>query len=122
MHYLCPFALRAVYAKNFKGIECEVREADLTKKPDYLMAVNPLGKVPAVKITVGADVYRIYESLRVMEYFDSLPGPALYPRLSNGQTDPLKKAIIDVHIKHYIDGWIMTMLKMLRKKNNPKAM
>jgi glutathione S-transferase len=82
MHYLCPFARRAMYAGKFKGLEMEWMEVDLSDKPAILLDTHPAGSVPALIIKRESEVVRkMGESLDVMEVFDSAgPAPYLFPR------------------------------------------
>lgn len=105
VHYLCPYAQRALYVKAFKRIDCQVIEQDLSVKSESLYAVNPLGKVPALKIFEGEDIFNLYESFQVCEFLDSFPGPSLYLRTCQN-FDPLCKALIDQKIKGDIDSFV----------------
>ena len=67
VHYLCPYAQRALYVKAFKGIECKLIEEDLSMKSESLYSINPLGKVPAVRVSEDGVNYNLYESIEVCE-------------------------------------------------------
>ena len=105
VHYLCPYAQRALYVKSFKGIDCRLIEQDLSMKSSSLYAVNPLGKVPGLRVVDEGTVYNLYESIQVCEYLDSFPGPCLYPRIGD-MPDPLFKALIDEVINTEIGGFV----------------
>jgi glutathione S-transferase len=45
-HHLCPYAQRAAIALAEKGVRFERRYVDLSAKPDWFLAISPLGKVP----------------------------------------------------------------------------
>jgi glutathione S-transferase len=81
-HDLCPYVQRAVIALTEKGVPFDRIYVDLANKPDWFVAVSPLGKVPLLKI--GDDV--IFESAVILEYLEETQPNALYP------FDPLLRA------------------------------
>ncbi|MCO4771108.1 MAG: glutathione S-transferase family protein [Deltaproteobacteria bacterium] len=80
---LCPFVQRSTITLQEKGVEYDIRYVDLANKPDWFLAMNPLGKVPVLK--VGETV--VFESAVINEYLDEVYGPQLHP------ADPLQKAM-----------------------------
>ena len=74
-HVLCPYVQRAVIALKEKGVEFERIDIDLAQKPDWFLAISPLGKVPVLK--VGDDV--IFESAVIAEFLEDTVQPALHP-------------------------------------------
>jgi glutathione S-transferase len=44
-HHLCPYVQRAAIALTEKGVPFERRHVDLSTKPDWFLAISPLGKV-----------------------------------------------------------------------------
>ena len=87
-HYLCPFVQRATIVLLEKGVTFERTLIDLQKKPDWFMALSPLGKVPLLKINQAdgrQDV--LFESMAICEYLEETQsGEPLYP------TTPLERA------------------------------
>jgi len=79
---LCPYVQRAAIALAEKGADFERINIDLDNKPEWFMAISPLGKVPLLK--VGDDV--IFESTVIVEYLEDTRSPALHP------ADPLRRA------------------------------
>jgi len=72
---LCPYVQRAAIALVEKGVSFERVTIDLANKPDWFLAISPLGKVPLLK--VGDAV--IFESAVILEYLEETqPGP-LHP-------------------------------------------
>ncbi|CAG9314097.1 unnamed protein product [Blepharisma stoltei] len=120
IHYLCPYAQRALYALAYKGIQCEITEADLVDKPSFLLEVNPLGKVPSLKVIQDGREYHLYESINVAEYFDSFPGPALYPRRPDGSINPVEKALIDINVKLVADALPATLFPHFKTTGTPE--
>ena len=49
-HELCPFVQRAAIALEEKGVKFERINVDLANKPDWFLAISPLGKVPLLKV------------------------------------------------------------------------
>lgn len=87
-HHLCPYVQRAAIALAEKGMPYERRYVDLAAKPDWFLAISPLGKVPLliVKQDDGTDAV-LFESAVICEYLEETqPGAALHP------ADPLTRA------------------------------
>jgi glutathione S-transferase len=81
-HHLCPYVQRVAIALAERGIAFERVYIDLAAKPDWFVALSPLGKVPLLQ--VDDDV--LFESSVICEYLeDTLPQP-LHP------ADPLERA------------------------------
>lgn len=74
-HVLCPYVQRAVIALKEKEVDFERIDIDLAHKPDWFLAISPLGKVPVLK--VGDDV--IFESAVIAEFLEDTVEPALHP-------------------------------------------
>jgi glutathione S-transferase len=81
-HHLCPYVQRAAIALEEKGVAFERINIDLANKPDWFLAISPLGKVPLLK--VGDAV--IFESAVILEYLEETQANPLHP------ADPLKRA------------------------------
>jgi len=110
VHYLCPFAQRALYVAGYKGLQLSIVEVDLSDKPFWLYELNPAGLVPIVVENIEGKQYSLFESLQVCEYLESLSEPYLYPRYPDGSLDTFKKAIVDSHIKLKVDGFVSSMV------------
>jgi glutathione S-transferase len=74
-HELCPFVQRAAIALEEKGVAFERINVDLANKPDWFLAISPLGKVPLLK--VGDAV--IFESAVILEYLEETQPNPLHP-------------------------------------------
>ncbi|PSB24938.1 glutathione S-transferase family protein [Stenomitos frigidus] len=81
-HTLCPYVQRAVITLHEKQIPYEREYVDLAQKPDWFLALSPLGKVPL--LLVGDAV--LFESAVICEYLDEVTPGSLHP------VDPLLKA------------------------------
>ncbi|MBI2255376.1 MAG: glutathione S-transferase family protein [Proteobacteria bacterium] len=79
---LCPYTQRAAIALIERGIPFERIYIDLAKKPDWFLALSPLGKVPMLKTGPGA----IFETVAICEYINELAARPLHP------SDPLERA------------------------------
>ena len=87
-HHLCPYVQRAAIALTEKGVPFERRYVDLSAKPDWFLAISPLGKVPLliVKQDDGTEAV-LFESAVICEYLEETqPGVPLHP------ADPLTRA------------------------------
>ncbi len=74
-HHLCPYVQRAAIALAEKGVPFERTNIDLTSKPDWFVAISPLGKVPLLRV----DDEVIFESSVICEYLDETLAPRLHP-------------------------------------------
>jgi glutathione S-transferase len=81
-HKLCPYVQRAVIALTEKGIAFERIDIDLAHKPDWFLAISPLGKTPVLQV---GDV-AIFESAVILEYLEETQPTLLHP------ADPLRRA------------------------------
>jgi glutathione S-transferase len=71
-----------VIALTEKNVPFERIDVDLANRPDWFVAVSPLGKVPLLK--AGEEV--LFESAAIVEYLDDTQTPRLHP------ADPLERA------------------------------
>ncbi|MGA7997405.1 MAG: glutathione S-transferase family protein [Bradyrhizobium sp.] len=81
-HKLCPYVQRAVIALAEKGGPFERVDIDLANKPDWFLALSPLGKTPVLLV---GDV-PIFESAVILEYLEETQPRPLHP------ADPLRRA------------------------------
>ena len=81
-HKLCPYVQRAVIALTEKGVAFERIDIDLANKPDWFLAISPLGKTPVLQVGDKA----IFESAVILEYLEETERKPLHP------ADPLVRA------------------------------
>ncbi len=81
-HKLCPYVQRAVIALTEKGVPFERIDIDLANKPEWFLAISPLGKTPVLKVGDMA----IFESAVILEYLEETQPKPLHP------ADPLVRA------------------------------
>lgn len=74
-HALCPYVQRAAIVLAEKGVAFERRVVDLADKPDWFIAISPLGKTPVLLV----DDVPIFESAVICEYLDETLAPRLHP-------------------------------------------
>jgi glutathione S-transferase len=74
-HKLCPYVQRAVIALTEKGVRFERIDIDLANKPDWFLAISPLGKTPVLLV---GDV-PIFESAVILEYLEESEPKPLHP-------------------------------------------
>lgn len=74
-HALCPYVQRAAILLQEKGVDFERRDIDLAAKPDWFLAVSPLGKTPVLRV----DGEAIFESAVICEYLEDTLAPRLHP-------------------------------------------
>jgi glutathione S-transferase len=75
-HLLCPYVQRAAIVLAEKGALFARRYVDLSAKPDWFLAVSPLGKTPVLLV----DDKPLFESAVICEYLDELRAPRLHPQ------------------------------------------
>ena len=86
-HKLCPYVQRAVIALTEKGVPFERIDIDLANKPDWLLKVSPLGKVPVLVVATEKGEVALFESNVICEYIEETQsGRKLHP------ADPLQRA------------------------------
>jgi glutathione S-transferase len=66
---------RAVIALTEKGVPFERTVIDLAAKPDWFVALSPLGKVPLLQVEDAV----IFESAVILEYLEETQPPRLHP-------------------------------------------
>ena len=81
-HKLCPYVQRAVISLTEKGVPFDRVDVDLADKPDWFLAISPLGKTPVLQVGDAA----IFESAVILEYLEETEPKPLHP------ADPLKRA------------------------------
>src|ERR1700716_1001913 len=81
-HKLCPYVQRAGIALPEKGVAFERIDIDLANKPDWFLAISPLGKTPVLQVGDTA----IFESAVILEYLEETERKPLHP------ADPLARA------------------------------
>jgi len=88
-HALCPYVQRAAIVLAEKGVPFTRRDVDLSHKPDWFLAVSPLGKTPVLLVggnAAGEGAHALFESAVICEYLDEVALPRLHP------ADPLERA------------------------------
>lgn len=74
-HPLCPYVQRAAIVLAEKGVPFTRRDVDLAAKPDWFLALSPLGKTP---VLLAGDT-ALFESAPICEYLDEALAPRLHP-------------------------------------------
>jgi glutathione S-transferase len=86
-HKLCPYVQRAAIALREKGVAFERIDIDLANKPDWFLAISPLGKVPVLMVASATGEVALFESNVICEYIEETQaGDKLHP------ADPLVRA------------------------------
>lgn len=75
-HVLCPYVQRVAIVLAEKGLAFERRDIDLAQRPDWFLAVSPLGKTPVLLVDGSA----IFESAVICEYLEDTALPRLHPQ------------------------------------------
>lgn len=74
-HRLCPYVQRVAIALLEKGVAFERIDIDLARKPDWFVAISPLGKTPVLQVGDRA----IFESAVILEYIEETQPKPLHP-------------------------------------------
>jgi glutathione S-transferase len=74
-HKLCPYVQRAVISLTEKGVPFERIDVDLANKPEWFLAISPLGKTPVLQVGDTA----IFESAVILEYLEETQPKPLHP-------------------------------------------
>ncbi|HET9427531.1 MAG TPA: glutathione S-transferase family protein [Allosphingosinicella sp.] len=83
---LCPYVQRAAIVLAEKNVAFDRVDIDLADKPDWFLALSPLGKVPVLVVEKDGTEQVLFESSVIAEYLDETLEPRLHP------ADPLEKA------------------------------
>ncbi|PWE28815.1 glutathione S-transferase family protein [Maritimibacter sp. 55A14] len=81
-HALCPYVQRAAISLTEKGVDFERTTIDLANKPDWFLAISPLGKTPVLTVKGQS----IFESAAILEYLEETQTAPLHP------ADPMTRA------------------------------
>lgn len=74
-HLLCPYVQRIAIALAEKDVAHDRITVDLARKPDWFLALSPLGRTPVLQVGEAA----LFESAAILEYLEETqPGP-LHP-------------------------------------------
>ena len=79
---VCPYVQRAVITLLHKGVDFKLTYINLADKPDWFLAISPLGKVPVLRAGDGV----LFESAAINEYLDETHAPRMLPE------DPIERA------------------------------
>ena len=74
-HALCPYVQRAAISLTEKGVAFERTTIDLANKPDWFLAISPLGKTPVLSVNGQA----VFESAAILEYLEETQPAPLHP-------------------------------------------
>jgi len=78
-HALCPYVQRAAIVLAEKGAQFDRRTIDLANKPDWFLAVSPLGKTPVLLVGEEPGLTPLFESAVICEYLEDTIAPRLHP-------------------------------------------
>ena len=81
-HPLCPYVQRAAISLSEKSVPFQRIDVDLANKPEWFMAISPLGKTPVLMVGDRA----VFESAVILEYLEETQPPPMHP------SDPLTRA------------------------------
>ena len=108
----CPYAQRTRILLGIKNIDAKLVELDLSKKrPDWFLAINPAGKVPAI-VHGGRP---LNESSVINEYLEeTFPYPPVFP------ADPYQKAFSRMLIDYCNTSFATNMYRLLMEQDTAK--
>ena len=107
----CPFSQRCRLVLFEKGMDFEIKDVDLFKKPEDINVMNPYGQVP---ILVERDL-TLYESNIINEYINErFPHPQLMP------ADPVMRARARLFLFNF-ERELFVHVQTIENTNNQKA-
>lgn len=80
---ICPYVQRSVVTLLQKGLDFQITYVDLSNKPDWFLAISPLGKVPVLRVDKTTV---LFESAAINEFIDETTQPRMMPE------DPVQRA------------------------------
>ncbi|KAH8240167.1 hypothetical protein KR032_011727, partial [Drosophila birchii] len=103
----CPYAQRVHLVLNAKKVDYHTVFINLTEKPEWLVEVSPLLKVPALQLVAEKGEPSLIESLIIAEYLDEkYPQNPLLPK------DALKRAQDKILLERF-NGITNAFMKIL---------
>lgn len=109
--WFCPFAQRAWIALLHKKVHFEYIETDPYSKPAELLAINPLGLVPA--IDYGGQ--HVYDSMVCIEYIDEA-FPAAQDSHNILPADPIGRATARIWANYVNTRIVPVYYRLLQKR------
>lgn len=82
----CPYVQRSIITLLHKNVEFRMTYIDLLNKPEWFLAISPLGKVPALRVTQDDREVVLFESAVINEFIDEVTPGNLLPE------DPILRA------------------------------
>lgn len=73
---ICPYVQRSVITLLHKKVPFDLKYIDLAKKPDWFLALSPLGKVPILRVDNESV---LFESAVINEFIDETHPPRMLP-------------------------------------------
>ena len=103
----CPFVQRSVITLLYKDVDFRVTYIDLSDKPAWFLAISPLGKVPALRVTRDGKEVVLFESAVINEFIDEVTPGRLLPE------DPVlraqNRAWIEFSSTLFVDNYKMSI-------------
>ncbi|AIA71705.1 glutathione S-transferase family protein [Pectobacterium atrosepticum] len=120
-HPLCPFVQRAAIVLLEKNVSFERIDVDLAAKPDWFLALSPMGKVPLLKVELaGHSDAILFESAAICEYLnETQAGASLYS--SDALSRAQQRAWVEFGVAALSDAWQFLNAKELAVANDKKA-
>jgi len=82
-HVLCPYVQRVAITLHEKGAAFQRVDVDLANKPEWFVAMSPLGKTPLLRVNDAV----IFESAVILEYLEETIAPPLHPATALQRAD-----------------------------------
>ncbi|MBL4686285.1 MAG: glutathione S-transferase family protein [Nannocystaceae bacterium] len=104
--HTCPYVQRAAFVLEAKGVDYEIQYIDLANKPDWFLALSPLGKVPLLQVD-GDEV--LFESQVIAEYIEETQTPRMHPESALRRAK--HRAYIELISAALVPAWRLTTVK-----------
>ena len=102
---VCPYVQRSAIVMQHKGVPYETEFVDLRNKPEWFLALSPLGKVPVLVVDDGERREVLFESAIIAEYLDEVTDGSMLP--SQPLPRARHRAMVEVAAQGLADQWRM---------------
>lgn len=99
----CPFVQRVVIVLLEKKLDFKLTFIDLQNKPEWFLAISPMGKVPVLRVANT----NLFESAIINEYLEDIQPTHMLP------SDPLQRALNRAWIE-FSSSLIMSLVSLTR--------
>ena len=97
----CPYVRRSELILREKNVDYEIKNIDMSNRPQWFIDISPLGKVPLLQI--GDEV--LFESGVINEYLDEVYGESIIDDFANWHFKVVKEWVIKKHSGEWVSSF-----------------